>query len=73
MSIIVRNLKYSFICPIPVPIPDAGSRLPGFPYARSCRDRQNFIFFVVHLNVCDLNESYIIYTLSNQECFDEAI
>lgn len=35
MSIILPNLKHSFICPVPVPIqilvPDSG--FPSFPYA----------------------------------------
>ena len=45
MSIILPNLKHSFICPIPVPVlvlvpvpvkvPDSGSGFPGFPNAHS--------------------------------------
>ena len=37
MSIILPNLKRSFISPIPVPVPvpdpDPDSKFPGFPYA----------------------------------------
>ena len=41
MSLILPNLKHSFISPILVPVPDPDSRFPGFPYAlhkKFCRN-----------------------------------
>ena len=30
MRITLPNLKHSFICPVPVPVPDSGFRIPNF-------------------------------------------
>ena len=49
MSTILLNLKRSFICLVPVPVPVPDSRFPCFPYALSPPALQEFGITIVSL------------------------